>query len=65
MGFSQLDGLEWRRGRCDAGACVEIAALDADVLIRDSADPDTSLAFGHDTWRDFVSRVRAGAFDVR
>jgi hypothetical protein len=61
---SHLAGVEWRSSKCDAGACVEFAELDAVVLIRDSADPGTSLAFGHDLWRDFVSRVRAGAFDV-
>ena len=64
MGPSHLDGLEWRRGKCDAGQCVEIAASGAVVLIRDSAEPGTSLAFSHDIWRDFVSQVQAGVFDV-
>jgi len=63
---SHLDGLEWfRSSKCDAGACVQVAALDATVLIRDSAEPDkTPLAVSHDVWRDFVSAVRACVFDV-
>lgn len=65
MGSSHLHGLEWfRSSKCDSGACVEIAALDAEVLIRDSAEPgNLPLAVSHDVWQDFVSGVRAGIFD--
>jgi hypothetical protein len=63
---SHLDGLEWfRSSKCDTGACVEVAAFDAVVLLRDSAEPGNRLAVSHDVWRDLVSRVRAGSFDVR
>ena len=67
VGLSHLGGLEWvRSSKCDAGACVEIATVDAVVLIRDSADPSlTPLAVSRDTWRNFVSALRAGIFDVR
>ena len=58
--------MEWRRGsRCDGGTCIEVAELDAVIMIRDSAEPDTSLTLTHDVWRDFVSGVRAGLFDAR
>jgi hypothetical protein len=62
---SHLDGLEWRRSsRCDAGACVEVAKLDAMIMIRDSAEPDSSVAISYDIWRGFVSKVQAGLFDA-
>lgn len=66
MDSSQLCGLEWRSSsNCDGGTCVEVAALDVAVLIRDSAEPDKiPLAISHDVWRDFVSAVRACVFDV-
>ena len=61
MDSSHLDGLKWfRSSKCDAGNCVEVAALDAVVLIRDSADPSsTPLAVSHGVWRDFVRQLRA------
>jgi Domain of unknown function (DUF397) len=67
VGSSHLDGLAWfRSNKCDAGACVEIAALAAEVLIRDSAEPgNTPLAVSRDVWQDFVFGVRAGVFDER
>lgn len=67
MDSSHLDGLKWfRSSKCDAGSCVEIAALDTAILIRDSAEPRRALlTVGHDTWQDFVSALRVGAFDVR
>lgn len=64
MDSSHLDGLEWRRSeRCDGGTCIEVAEVDAVIMIRSSAEPDTSLSVSHDIWRDFVSRVQAGIFD--
>ncbi len=67
MDSSHLDGLEWfKSSKCDAGACVEVAALDAVVLIRDSAEPGNApLVVSHDAWRDFVSGLRAGVFGGR
>ena len=66
MDSSHLDGLEWfRSSKCDAGNCVEVAAFDAVVLLRDSAEPGNPLAVSYDVWRDLVFRVRAGIFDVR
>jgi hypothetical protein len=63
---SHLYGLEWvRSSKCDGGACVEVAALDSGVLLRDSAEPGNPLAVSYDVWRDLVFRVRAGIFDVR
>jgi hypothetical protein len=63
---SHLDGLEWRRSsKCDGGACVEVAELNTVIMIRDTNEPDhTPLAVSRDVWQVFVSRVRAGHFDV-
>lgn len=66
MDLSHLDGLEWcRSSKCDAGACVEVAALGEMVLIRDSAEPGlTPLAVRRDAWWDFVSSIVAGHFEI-
>ena len=66
MRFSARTGLEWRRGsKCDNGQCVEIAKLDAVIMIRDSAEPgNASLTVSRDVWQDFVSMVQAGVFDA-
>ena len=65
MDSSHLDGLEWRRsGRCDGGACIEVAKLDAMIMIRESTEPNTLLLIGHGIWREFVTGVRAGLFDA-
>ena len=65
MDSSHLDGLEWRRSsRCESAACVEVAKLDAMIMIRDSAEPGSSVAISHDIWRGFVSGVQAGLFDA-
>lgn len=66
MDSSHPGRLVWRRSRkCDGGACVEVAELDAVIMIRDSAEPgSTPLTVSHDVWRDFVSWVRNSAFGV-
>ena len=58
MDSSQLDGLEWiRSSKCDSGGCVEIAALDATILIRDSTEPSlTLLTVSRVTWQDSSPR---------
>jgi hypothetical protein len=68
--FSDLvPGTAWRRSsRCDMnGSCVEVARLAAgDVGVRDGKIGAASpvLAFGQQTWRDFVSAMVAGHFDT-
>jgi hypothetical protein len=56
----------WRRSqRCDAGNCVEVAAIGADIAMRDSKDPDGAiLHFTKDEWTAFVAGVRAGEFEM-
>ena len=68
--FSDLvSGTAWRRSsRCDMnGSCVEVARLaDGAVGVRDGKIGAASpvLAFGQQTWRDFVSAMVAGHIDT-
>lgn len=53
----------WRKSR-RSGAnqnCVEVAADESSVLVRDSRNPSGAvIAFASARWTDFVSRVRSG-----
>lgn len=54
----------WRSsGRCDSGACVEVASVGTKIAVRDSKDPDGPvLLFSHAEWTAFVAAARAGDF---
>jgi hypothetical protein len=54
----------WRRSsRCGSTACVEVAKVEDQYLIRDSKNPDAAaLAFTADEWKAFVEGVNAGEF---
>lgn len=48
------------------GACVEVAACDCHIKVRDSKDPDGPvLTFTHQEWGAFCAGVRAGEFGTR
>ena len=56
--------LEWRKARRSQGNgdCVEIAAAEGDIAVRDSKDPlGPVLAFGPEAWKRFAVQVKAGA----
>jgi len=56
--------LVWHRGRCDGGTCVEVAATGEAVMVRSSADPDsTPVTLSRDEWRVFLAAVKDGTFD--
>jgi Domain of unknown function (DUF397) len=59
------DALPWHRStRCGDNACVEVAVLDEEVLVRDSKAPDGPvLAFSRAQWQAFLLGVRDGEFD--
>lgn len=56
----------WRKSsRCGNAACVEVAHLDGQWLVRDSKNPEpTWLYFDEAEWSEFVAGVKDGEFDV-
>ena len=62
-----ITGATWRKSSYSGGAsgnCVEVAAADRTVAIRDSKDPKSPmLAFGRHRWQRFTDQVKADACD--
>jgi len=61
---TQLSLLAWERSeRCGDGACVEAAALDDVILVRDSKDPEGPvLSFTRREWQTFLGGIEDGQF---
>ncbi len=60
MTTHEPDGIVWRTSSYSANgsACVEIAPVQAGVLVRDSKDPDgPALAVPTAAWRAFLGTV--------
>jgi hypothetical protein len=56
--------LLWHRSQeCGGEECVEVAATDTGVTMRNSGDPATTLTFTPAEWLDFVVGIKAGDFD--
>lgn len=55
----------WRRAAfCGTGECVEVAARDGLIMVRDSKDPDGAiLRCSEQEWLAFVSGIKSGEFD--
>jgi uncharacterized protein DUF397 len=46
------------------GACVEVALLGDEILMRDSKAPEADvLRFGRAEWEAFLAGIRGGEFD--
>ena len=58
--------VEWRKSGASAdGACVEVAIMEAAVLVRQSKDrAGPILTFTHDEWAAFLIGARGGTFDL-
>ena len=59
--------LQWRKARRSAnnGACVEVASVNGDVIVRDSQNQDGPVVpYAPITWRTFLAGARAGRFDL-
>ena len=58
------NSLQWRKSsRCSSNACVEVAKVDEEYLVRDSKNPDSApLAFTADEWLAFVGGVKRDEF---
>lgn len=67
MAAQELSRVAWRKSRQSNGAgnCVEVAAVDRRVAVRDSKDrTGPVLAFHRSTWAAFIAGVRAGRLDL-
>lgn len=65
-GYEQLR-IVWRKSTAsNSGGCVEVAAVDRSVLIRDSVNPDGAvLRLPRAAWSAFLVRTRAENSDLR
>ena len=57
---------QWQRSSyCGTNACVEVAQVSGQFMVRDSKNPDVApFVFSADEWTAFVNGVRAGEFGV-
>jgi hypothetical protein len=63
----ELRDLNWRTARRSAGngACVEVAAANLRVLVRDSKDQDGPvMQYSGDAWRAFLTNAQKGHLDL-
>jgi len=60
----EMNSVKWHKStRCGSNACVEVAKVDNEYLVRDSKNPDAApLSFTADEWTAFVEGVSAGEF---
>jgi len=61
------DGLQWRKARASAanGACVEVAPVNGQIVVRDSMNPNGSwLRYPARSWREFLSSAKREDIDV-
>jgi hypothetical protein len=60
-----MNDIRWRKSTyssSNGGACIEVAAADRAVAVRDSKDTGGPvLAFGRQTWEAFAAKVKATA----
>lgn len=57
--------LVWHRSStCESGACVEVAATDDAVMVRNSASlHNAPVTMSHIEWRELLAQAKEGAFD--
>jgi Domain of unknown function (DUF397) len=60
----EMNSVKWHKStRCGSNACVEVAKVDNEYLVRDSKNPEAApLTFTADEWTAFVEGVSAGEF---
>jgi hypothetical protein len=62
----ELVEVQWRKARrsVNNGACVEAAAANGYVIVRDTMDTNgPSVKYSGGAWRTFVANARVGSFD--
>lgn len=55
--------MRWVRVRCDANACVEVAAAAHGFVLRSTERPDVWVELTSTEWWTFVAAVKDGKFD--
>jgi len=66
LGSLEIGGLAWRKARRSAnnGACVELAAANGQILIRDSQDQNGPvMKYSECSWDLFIANAKMGQFD--
>ncbi|GID96205.1 DUF397 domain-containing protein [Amorphoplanes digitatis] len=65
MQHSTATGLTWRSATaCNGGNCVQVAATDDGVAVRDSKNPDGGVQlYTASEWRSFLAGAKNGEFD--
>ena len=60
----EINNIAWRKSsRCASNACVEVARVDGQYLVRDSKNPQAAaLSFTEAEWVAFTEGVAAGEF---
>lgn len=62
----KVTDLQWRKARRSVGngACVEVAPLDGQILIRDSQNlSGPIIRYSEPSWCAFIAGAKAGRFD--
>ncbi|WP_329456524.1 DUF397 domain-containing protein [Streptomyces sp. NBC_01497] len=57
--------IKWRKSSksADQGACVELAEIDGEILLRESDDPGVVVRTSRVKLRAFLAGVKDGEFD--
>jgi hypothetical protein len=66
MSNLEINDLQWRKARrsVNNGACVEVAPISRQILIRDSTDrTGPVMRYSGRSWCIFVGDIKTGRFD--
>jgi Domain of unknown function (DUF397) len=66
MSNLEINNLRWQKARrsVNNGACVEIAPVSRQILVRDSMDRNgPMMRYSQRSWRIFVGDIKTGRFD--
>ncbi|MEV0900801.1 DUF397 domain-containing protein [Actinoplanes sp. NPDC049802] len=56
---------DWRTSSfCSTGNCIQVAAIDDSIALRDSKNPDAVQMYSRDEWNAFLDGVTDGDFAI-